>query len=65
VLTALIAARLIYSADIELAPLTRVIAGLRWVDLTQVRRYQQETYTSNLRMRRGPSRPETRYLPNG
>jgi hypothetical protein len=46
--------RLTTLPDIELAPMSRVAISSSWVDMADVRRYQQETYTSFLRSRRGP-----------
>jgi hypothetical protein len=46
--------RLTTLTDIELAPISHVAISLNWVDMADVRRYQQETYTSFVRSRRGP-----------
>ncbi|KAF2819513.1 hypothetical protein CC86DRAFT_412821 [Ophiobolus disseminans] len=41
--------------DLELAPLQSVSSSsCGWVDIEDVRRYQQRTYTSIVRTRRGP-----------
>jgi hypothetical protein len=41
---------------IELNSARHILDRHGWVDIEDVRRYQQETYTSLLRMRRGPDR---------
>lgn len=43
------------AADVELNELP-TLQRTGWVDITHARQYQQETYTSLLRMRRGPGR---------
>jgi hypothetical protein len=40
--------------DIELAPVSQTAISSNWVVMADVRRYQQETYTSFVRSRRGP-----------
>jgi hypothetical protein len=46
--------RLMALIDIELLPMSRVMTASDWVDMANVRRYQQETYTWQVRLRRGP-----------
>jgi hypothetical protein len=46
--------RLTTHTDIELAPISHVAISSSWVDMADVRRYQQKTYTSFVRSRRGP-----------
>ncbi|KAH3919817.1 hypothetical protein HBH56_019170 [Parastagonospora nodorum] len=42
--------------DTELLPLQSLSDHKGWAGMADVRRYQQDTYTSNIRMRRGPAR---------
>ena len=44
------------SVDMELLPLRSSYDHKCWVSMPDVRRYQQDTYTFNVRMRRGLAR---------
>lgn len=39
---------------VELLPLTGVSTSVQWIDMTNARKQQQETYTSIVRRTRGP-----------
>jgi hypothetical protein len=54
--------QLTFYIDIQSIPLTRVATYKSWAELADIRRYQQVTYTSNVRKRRGPSGLSSRSL---